>query len=186
MWEMFVQMAPNQPTQNEASCKTPRGDEVDTIQLCYNRGFTEIVAKSRPQIVVDNSNLLHQLWHFNLSQIESNLERDLQQFNQWISEEYNKTDDGNKRWPMKFFINAPMILAEREYHVTGERAIRINEMVKEKCRAHGWIILPYFDLTEAQMYDSSKEGMHPEGPLKMELVRMFIHIITQIIRDAAH
>ena len=139
--------------------------------------MTEFVFKSKPQIVVDNSNLLHQLWHYNLSHIEYNLENDLKQFNEWIDKNY---EDG--KWPIKFFINAPLILAEREYHVTGDRAILINEIVRRKCKKYGWMVLPYFDLTEAQMYDSSREGMHPEGPVVMELIRIFFHMIHQYLQ----
>ena len=129
---------------------------------------------------MDNSNLLHQLWHYNISYIENNLENDLSLFNKWIDQNYGDDDD---KWPIKFFINAPLILAEREYHVTGDRAIIINEIVKEKCNKYGWLILPYFDLSESQMYDSSREGMHPEGPVVMELIRIFFHMIFQYLQE---
>eukprot|EP01083_Nonionella_stella_P089475 249645_1 len=176
---MFYQMAPRRLVfsgSDETFCRQDRfNTSSDKLLLCYNRAMQRFVAQAKPQVIVDNFNLLHQLWHNNMSDIEQNLDTNLRIYNEWIESAYGK----DSRWPMKFFVNAPMIMAEREYHVTGSRAVLVNQIVMKKCRHYGWFVLPYADLSEAQMYDSSREGMHPEGPVKMEMVRIFLHMILQ-------
>eukprot|EP01084_Bolivina_argentea_P189399 325710_1 len=177
MQKMFWKMAPNQLF-NLPDCYQDTQIADDKLLLCYNKEMGEFIFKSKPQVVITNCNLLHLLWHYNLSYIENALENKLKNSNEWIDKFYK---DG--KWPIKMFINSPLILAEREYHVTGDRAILINQVIVEKCNKYGWRILPYFDLTESQMYDSSREGMHPEGPVLLETVRVFFHMIVQYINN---
>lgn len=138
---------------------------------------------NKPNVFIHNFQVIHKIWHHNVSQFIDIINEYKLSANKLFEEYYGKQQDGN--WPIRMVFEAPLLVSEREYHDTADRAIIYNKIMRDILEKDGWIFIPVFEISKARMYDSTNEkggvidGMHMSSNILIEISRIVIDMLCR-------
>ena len=118
--------------------------------------------------------------HLNKTQIEAFLHSQAQLYDNLFIKYYGSD---KSVWPIRIVMELPLMISEREYHCTANRAIMVNQVIHEIFEIqHGWKVFPLLQLSKAIQYDytAAKDGLHPIGVVLNEMVRIFFELLIPI------
>ena len=136
----------------------------------------------QPTVIVHNFQIIHKMWHNNTIEINKALPILAQECDELFSKYYGSN---KKDWPARLILESPMLVSEREYHDTADRAQQFNNMLRKSMEPHGWISLPVYHMSESRMYDSSNkkdgviDGMHMSDNLLLEIGRVMLDMLCR-------
>ena len=148
-------------------------------QLCDETPSADI--QNNEQVDIYNFNMVHEIWHGTMHDIESNLKKSIAALESSYTRRYGKEQS---KWPMRIVVELSLIISEREYHCTAPRSILANNMFhKVFGNKDGWYIFPYEKMTEATQSefswatDNIRDGMHPAEFVLVDHIRMLFEFI---------
>eukprot|EP01084_Bolivina_argentea_P220469 373632_1 len=138
---------------------------------------------NKPNVFIHNFQIIHKIWHYNVIEFKYKINEYKNMANELFTKYYGKQEDGN--WPIRMVFEAPLLVSEREYHDTADRAIIYNNIMKNILESDGWIFIPVLEISKARMYDSTGErsgvidGMHMSGNILIEIARITIDMLCR-------
>merc|ERR1719356_1420135 len=82
-------------------------------------------------------------------------------------------------------FESPLLVSEREYHDTADRALIYNQIMRDILEPDGWIVIPVMEISKARMYDSTNvkdgvvDGMHMSSNILIEIARITVDMLCR-------
>eukprot|EP01083_Nonionella_stella_P179956 640344_1 len=138
---------------------------------------------NKPNVFIHNFQVIHKMWHHNVTEFVQIMHVYKDSANELFTKYYGAQSERN--WPVRLVFEAPLLVSEREYHDTADRAIIYNKIMRDVLEPEGWVFVPVFEMSKARMYDSTNpkdgvvDGMHMSSNLLIEIARVTVDMLCR-------
>ena len=104
------------------------------------------------------------MWHYPINIIKNKLYEEAENYKKFF---INNHRNNTLNWPIKIFIEIPLIISERKYHCTTPPVIKINKLINNIFgKEYNWNIFSLQNITKSIQY-------HPWSEIQDDILRIF-------------